>query len=64
MTNSKSPFVIDDPSTFLKQAPIMLGMLMVNQVVQAMKESDFDNALPEWQGSQAAYEWGNETIPC
>ena len=49
--------IIEDPSLFSRQCPIILGTLTIFQVVQAMKESEMHNLELAWQYSQAGYEY-------
>ena len=49
-------FVLDDPSKFSVRIPIILGIPMINRVIQTMKESGIHNAPTEWQAVRVTYE--------
>ena len=49
--------IIDDPSLFSQQCPVLLRTLTIFQAVQAMKESEMHNLEPAWQYTKAGYEY-------
>ena len=48
--------VMADETKFGHRVPIILGTLTIHRVVRSMKESEMENALPEWERIQVAYE--------
>ena len=51
--------VIVDDTKFGHRVPIILGTPTIHQVVRSMKESEMENALPEWERIRVAYEATN-----
>ena len=49
--------VVEDPSTFSRRCPVILGTPTINRAVRSMKESEMQNAPEEWQKAKAAYEF-------
>ena len=52
--------VVEDETKFGHRVLFILGMLTVHQVVRSMKESEMENALPEWERIRVAYEATNQ----
>ena len=57
--------VVLEDSNFLRKCQVVLGTPMINQAIQAMKESEMENAPEAWQSTQHMYElptmWSNWT---
>ena len=51
--------VIQDDTKFGHRVPIILGMPTIHRVVHSMKESEMENASPEWQRVKMGYEINN-----
>ena len=51
--------VVDDESAFARKVPIILGTLMLHHVVNCMKESEMEEAPPEWENVCLGYEVHN-----
>ena len=51
--------VVDDESTFARKVPIILGTLTLHHVVNCMKESEMEEAPPEWENIRLCYEVHN-----
>ena len=51
--------VIADDTKFGHRVPIILGTPTIHQVIRSMKESEMENASPEWERTQVAYEATN-----
>ena len=51
--------VIEDTSHFSHKVPVILGTPTLHRVVCRMKESEMENAPPEWQQAQVSYEIAN-----
>ena len=49
--------VVEDPSSFARRCPVILGTPTINWAVRSMKESEMANAPEEWQKAKAAYEF-------
>ena len=41
--------VVEDPSSFTRRCPVILGTPTINWAVRSMKESEMQSALEEWQ---------------
>ena len=50
-------FVLDDPSGFSAQIPVILGTPTINRVIQTMKESEMHSTPMKWQMARVTYEW-------
>ena len=48
--------VIADDTKFGHRVPIILGTPTIHRVIRSMKESEMENALPEWERIRVAYE--------
>ena len=48
--------VIADNTKFGHRVPIILGTSTIHRVVWSMKESEMENASPEWERIRVAYE--------
>ena len=55
--NSKSFFVLDDPSGFSTRIPVILYTPTINRVIQTMKDKEMHSAQIEWQTVRVDYEW-------
>ena len=51
--------VMADETKFGHRVPIILGTLTTHQVIRSMKESEMENASPEWERMRVAYEATN-----
>ena len=49
--------IVEDPSLFSRQCPVILGTPTIFWAVQAMKESEMHNLEPAWQYAKAEYEY-------
>ena len=49
--------VVEDPSSFARRCPVILGTPTINRAVRSMKESEMQSAPEEWQKAKAAYEF-------
>ena len=49
--------IVEDPSLFSRQCPVILRTPTIFQAVQAMKESEMHNLKPAWQYAKAGYEY-------
>ena len=54
--------VMEDGTKFGHQVPIILGTPTLHRVVRVMKESEIENAPPEWQNIRIAYEMTNSLL--
>ena len=52
--------VMEDETKFGHKVPIILGMPTIHRVVRSMKESEMENASPEWERIWVAYEATNQ----
>ena len=52
--------VVADDTKFGHRVLIILGMLTIHRVVRSMKESEMENASPEWERIRVAYEATNQ----
>ena len=41
--------VIADDTKFGHRVPIILGTLTIHRIIRSMKESEMEDALPEWE---------------
>ena len=48
--------VMEDETKFGHRVPIILGTPTIHRVVRSMKESEMENASPEWERIRVAYE--------
>ena len=49
--------IVEDPSLFSRQCPVILRTPTIFQGVQVMKESEMHNLEPAWQHAKAGYEY-------
>ena len=49
--------VIRDGSEFSRRVPVIIGTPTIDRVVRALKESEMDTVLEEWQRAQHAHEY-------
>ena len=54
--------VVMDDSSFVKRCQVILGTLMINRAVRAMKESEMENTPEAWQSAQHTYEYANYMV--
>ena len=54
--------VVAEGSNFLKRCQVILGTPTINWAVQAMKESEMENAPEAWQSTQHTYEFANYMV--
>ena len=54
--------VVAEDSNFLRKCQVVLGTPMINRAIQAMKESEIENALEAWQSTQHMYEFANYMV--
>ena len=54
--------VVSEDSNFLRKCQVVLGTPTINQAIQAMKESEMENALEAWQSTQHTYEFANYMV--
>ena len=54
--------VVAEDSNFLKRCQVIIGTPTINRAVQAMKESEMENAPKAWQSAQHTYEFANYMV--
>ena len=54
--------VVSEDSNFLKRCQVILGTPTINRAVQAMKESEMENAPEVWQSALHSYEFANHMV--
>ena len=54
--------VVMEDSSFLRRCQVILGTPTINWAVQAMKESEMENAPEAWQSAQHMYEFANYMV--
>ena len=54
--------VVSEDSNFLRKCQVVLGMPKINPAIQAMKESEMENAPEAWQSIQHTYEFANYMV--
>ena len=54
--------VVSEDSNFLRKCQVVLGTPTINQAIQAMKESEMENAPEAWQSTQQTYEFANYMV--
>ena len=54
--------VVSEDSNFLRKCQVVLGTPTINRAIQAMKESEMENALEAWQSAQHTYEFANYMV--
>ena len=54
--------VVVEDSNFLKRCQVILGTPTINRAVQAMKESEMENAPEAWQSAQHTYKFANYMV--
>ena len=52
--------VMADKTKFGQKVPIILGTPTIHRVIRSMKESEMENASPEWERIRVAYEVTNQ----
>ena len=52
--------VIQDGSEFSRQVPFIVGTLIIDRVIRALKESEMETAPEEWQRARVAHECTNQ----
>ena len=54
--------VVSEDGSFLKRCQVILGTPTINRAVQAMKESEMENAPEVWQSALHSYEFANYMV--
>ena len=54
--------VVLEDSNFLRKCQVVLGTPTINQAIQAMKESEMENAPEAWHSAQHMYEFANYMV--
>ena len=54
--------VVLEDSNFLRKCQVVLGTPTINRAIQAMKESEMENAPEAWQSTQHTYEFANYVV--
>ena len=54
--------VVLEDSSFLRRCQVILGTPTINRAIQAMKESEMENAPEAWQSAQHKYEFANYMV--
>ena len=54
--------VVTEDSSFLRRCQVILETPTINRAVQAMKESEMENAPEAWQSAQHTYEFANYMV--
>ena len=54
--------MVSEDSNFLRKCQVVLGTPMINREIQAMKESEMENAPEAWQSAQHTYEFANYMV--
>ena len=54
--------VVSEDSNFLNRCQVILGTPTINRAVQAMKESEMENAPEAWQSALHSYEFANYMV--
>ena len=54
--------VVSEDSNFLRKCQVVLGTSTFNRAIQAMKESEMENAPEAWQNAQHTYEFANYMV--
>ena len=54
--------VVSEDSNFLRKCQVVLGTQTINRAIQAMKESEMENAPEAWQSAQHTYEFANYMV--
>ena len=54
--------VVSEDSNFLRKCQVVLGTPTINRAIQAMKESEMENAPEAWQSTQHTYEFANYMV--
>ena len=54
--------VVSEDSNFLKRCQVILGTPTINRAVQAMKESEMENAPEAWRSALHSYEFANYMV--
>ena len=51
--------VIQDGSEFSQRVPFIVGTLIIDRVIRALKETEMETAPEEWQQARVAHEYAN-----
>ena len=54
--------VVSEDSNFLRKCQVVLGTPTINRAIQAMKESEMENAPEAWQSTRHTYEFANYVV--
>ena len=54
--------VVSEDGNFLRRCQVILGTLTINWAVQAMKESEMENAPEAWRSAVHSYEFANYVV--
>ena len=54
--------VVSEDSNFLRKCQVVLRTPTINRAIQAMKESEMENAPKAWQSTQHTYEFANYMV--
>ena len=54
--------VVSEDGNFLRKCQVVLGTPTINRAIQAMKESEMENAPEAWQSAQHMYEFANYVV--
>ena len=54
--------VVLEDSSFLRKCQVVLGTPTINRAIQAMKESEMENAPEAWQSAQHMYKFANYMV--
>ena len=54
--------VVTEDSSFLRRCQVILGTPTINWAIQAMKESEMENAPEAWQSAQHTYKFANYMV--
>ena len=54
--------IVSEDSNFLRRCQVILGTLTINWAVQAMKESEMENAPEAWRSAVHSYEFANYVV--
>ena len=54
--------VVSEDSNFLRKCQVVLGTPTINRAIQAMKESEMENAPEAWQSAQHTYKFANYVV--
>ena len=54
--------VVSEDGNFLRKCQVVLGTPTINRAIQAMKESEMENAPEAWQSAQHMYQFANYMV--